>query len=67
MRLSSPVPLGNSSTLSHGFLECFSCGALEHRLARFEDDRGELILLCDECEEDVLDGLAEEAADRLPR
>lgn len=66
MRGFTPVPLGSRQTLADGFLECFSCGALEHGLARFENERGEIILLCDECAEDVLDEL-EEYGTRQPR
>lgn len=45
-------------------LECYSCGALVSELAEFLDERGEIVRLCEECEDDVLEEIAELRAER---
>ena len=51
-------PLGTFEERNGPDLECFSCGGYVPRLARFRDERGAVVLLCPECEADVLEELA---------
>ncbi len=53
-------PLQGFAESRSGLLECFSCGAHVPRLARYLDDRGVVVLLCEGCEEDVLDEIEQE-------
>lgn len=50
------TPLGcHARSVSGQEVECDGCGAFVPRLARFRDERAAEVLLCQECEADVLE------------